>query len=320
MIVIDENMVLKLLDWDKTFQAMEVAMRRCTEKRIVQTARSKTQVLDKPNLLVSMPGYLEDSTFGALGCKLVTFFPTNSNLPKPLPTVMASILLFDETTGLPKAYVGGFEITKWRTAAASAVATQHIYAKRSKPLRVLAILGAGEQGRAHADCFKHCFNFQEIRVWNRTASKAKSLVDEYNKKYNTNIFKHCESNEKCVRGADVIVAVTNTSEPIVMADWVKAGAHINSVGLGKTHHSEVEEKLYFDADVYIDHWEGARAELSGLIKAGVQFKGEVGSVIANEVQTEDANRVTIFQSLGMAVEDCAMGRLIYDTYLKTHSN
>lgn len=78
-------------------------MQRYTENRIVQTARSRTQVIGKPNLLVTMPGYLDDQTYGALGCKLVTFFPTNSDLPKPLPSVLASIMLFDENTGLPKA-------------------------------------------------------------------------------------------------------------------------------------------------------------------------------------------------------------------------
>ncbi|CAH1100823.1 unnamed protein product [Psylliodes chrysocephalus] len=317
MIYIDEDMVLKLINWDQTFEAMEVAMQRYTENRIVQTARSRTQVIGKPNLLVTMPGYLDDQTYGALGCKLVTFFPTNSDLPKPLPSVLASIMLFDENTGLPKACVGGFEITKWRTSAASAVATRHIYEKRFKPLNILALLGAGHQGRTHADCFKHFFNFQEIRVWNRTASKAKEMVEEFNKKYNTNIFKFYESNEKCVRGADVIVTTTNTSEPIVNRDWVKPGAHINSVGAGRNHHSEIEESLYFNADVYIDHWEGAKTELAGLEKIGIQFKAEVGKVILNQVKTEDPNRITIFQSLGMAVEDCAMSRLIYDSYLKT---
>ncbi|KAG5877036.1 hypothetical protein JTB14_006517 [Gonioctena quinquepunctata] len=315
MLYIDEEKVLSLIHWDKTFQAVEVAMKGVTEGKVVQTARSKTQVLNKPDLLGTMPGYLEDEEFGALACKMVTYFPSNSEKEPPLPSIYANIVLFDENTGLMKAIVAGTEITKWRTAAASAVATKHVHAEKLKTSRILAIIGAGEQGKIHAECFKHFFNFQEIRVWNRTASRAKSLVDLLNRKYNTDIFKHYESVKECARGADVLVTSTNSSVPVVMADWVKPGAHINAVGAGRAnHHSELEEKLYFESDVYIDHWEGAKKELAGLESAGVKFKGEIGGVIRGDFKTNDQDRITIFQSLGMAVEDCVMARLIFDLY------
>uniref|UniRef100_A0A6P7GTV6 Ketimine reductase mu-crystallin n=1 Tax=Diabrotica virgifera virgifera TaxID=50390 RepID=A0A6P7GTV6_DIAVI len=90
---------------------------------------------------------------------------------------------------------------------------------------------------------------------------------------------------------------------------------ILAVGLGRTHHSEVEEKLYHRADVYIDHWEGVNTELAGLAEI-IEFKGEVGKVILNQITTKDVNRITVFQSLGMAIEDCAMSRLIYDLYIE----
>ncbi|XP_072379290.1 ketimine reductase mu-crystallin isoform X1 [Diabrotica undecimpunctata] len=315
MIYISEDMVLRLITWDQTFQAVETAMKKYSEKQTVQNARTKTQIINKPNMLVTMPGYLNDAKYGALGCKLVSFFPGNNDLPKPMPSVLANIMLFDENSGAVKAVIGGFEITKWRTAAASAVATKHIYENRNKPCNILAILGAGQQGWAHAECFNYFFKFKEIRIWNRTSQKASQLVTELNVKHNTNIFTHVISNEECVRGADVIITVTNAPDPIIMDDWVKSGAHINAVGLGRTHHSELEEKLYYHADVYIDHWEGVNSELSGLAKL-IEFKGEVGKVIMNQITTEDINRITVFQSLGMAIEDCAMSRLVYDLYIK----
>ncbi|XP_072379293.1 ketimine reductase mu-crystallin isoform X2 [Diabrotica undecimpunctata] len=257
MIYISEDMVLRLITWDQTFQAVETAMKKYSEKQTVQNARTKTQIINKPNMLVTMPGYLNDAKYGALGCKLVSFFPGNNDLPKPMPSVLANIMLFDENSGAVKA----------------------------------------------------------IRIWNRTSQKASQLVTELNVKHNTNIFTHVISNEECVRGADVIITVTNAPDPIIMDDWVKSGAHINAVGLGRTHHSELEEKLYYHADVYIDHWEGVNSELSGLAKL-IEFKGEVGKVIMNQITTEDINRITVFQSLGMAIEDCAMSRLVYDLYIK----
>lgn len=100
---ISEDTVKSLLEWDAAFSAIEAALRGISEKRVDQTPRSFTTPVNTNNILLSMPGYLQDKRFGALACKLVTSFPGNTSLPIPLPTVMANILLFDEKTGQLKA-------------------------------------------------------------------------------------------------------------------------------------------------------------------------------------------------------------------------
>lgn len=100
---ITEEQVLNLLKWSDTFGAVETAMLRVSQKRVVQKARVTTEILNTENVLLTMPGYLEDERYGALACKLVTMFEGNASLKKPLPTINANIMVFDESTGILKA-------------------------------------------------------------------------------------------------------------------------------------------------------------------------------------------------------------------------
>ncbi|KAJ8957372.1 hypothetical protein NQ318_004851 [Aromia moschata] len=281
MLFINDQEVLNVLNWEETFEAIETAM-----------------IIDGDGLLLTMPGYLEDNKYGALACKLVTAFNNNDKLEKPLPVINANIALFDQQTGLLNAVIAGTEITKWRTAAASAVATKQLFLNNSKECKILALLGCGVQGKIHAEAFHHFFGFTEIRLWNRTTEKAREMANELNRKFSTTKFKCVPKNEECVKDADVIVTATFATSPIVEFEWVKEGAHINAVGAGTTHHSELSEKLYMNSDVYVDHWAGAKQELSGLEELGVKFKGEMGNVIAGDLPRSAPNRITVFQSLG----------------------
>nr|CAH7723339.1 unnamed protein product [Callosobruchus chinensis] len=297
MLYIDEGTVKDILKWEKTFNAVETAMQRVSEGRIVQKPRTMTFIPNTANVMGAMPGYLDDKEFGALGCKLVTSFPNNAKLENPLPSVNANILILDETTGIMKAVIAGTEITTQRTAAASAVATEYLYISHSKPCGVLAILGTGVQGRIHAEMFWHLFGFQEVRLWNRSKEKAKKLAEELNKNYNTNAFRYCESNETCIRGADVIVTATNSPDPIVQLSWVKPGAHINAVGANRHHFNELDREVYRNADLFVDSIETSQAEMAGL-NLDDSLKGEVGAVINGTLPVSPKERITIFNGIG----------------------
>jgi ornithine cyclodeaminase/alanine dehydrogenase-like protein (mu-crystallin family) len=138
--------------------------------------------------------------------------------------------------------ISGTEITQWRTAAASAVATKHL--KPSRKFEILAILGAGAQGRIHAIAFQHFFKFKEarnarcvcslwqffprqVRIWNRNRPRAERLVSELNQSSDSQEFKCFGCNRECVEGADVIVTATFAKEAIVQLEWLKEGAHVN---------------------------------------------------------------------------------------------
>ncbi|KAG8274123.1 hypothetical protein J6590_004138 [Homalodisca vitripennis] len=156
----------------------------------------------------------------AFGCKVISSFPQNKE--KGIPSINGLVILLDTETGRLKMILDAIEITAWRTAAVSAVATKHMHKGEKK---VLAILGAGVQGKSHALAMYSIFKFSQVKIWNRTSERAKALCAELGP-----WAVPFEDREMCVRGADVIVTVTFSTETIVEAKWLKTGAHINDNG------------------------------------------------------------------------------------------
>src|SRR5690242_15387757 len=164
-------------------------------------------------LLGAMPAY---SPSAGLGCKLVSLFPGNVDRH----THQAAIVLFDPENGSPIALMDGTYITATRTAAAAALATRLLAREDAK---VLAIVGTGVQARSHARAFAHIREWTEVRIAGRDAARAEALAGEIGARF-------VPSYEEAVRGADVVAATTHSAEPLVRAEWVAPGAHVNSVG------------------------------------------------------------------------------------------
>ena len=233
----------------------------------------------------------------AMGIKMVTFYPGNAGTE--LPTHMAVIALFDPKTGEPLALMDGRYITEMRTAAVSAVATD---ALASPDAKVLALLGAGVQGRAHLEALKHVRQFEEIRIWNRTPERAERFANEFGVK--------AMALEAAVRDADVVVTATSAHEAILKGEWLKPGAHVNAVGSSRPNWRELDDAAMNNV-VVVDSYEGARNEAGDIILSGVTPHAELGEVL-NGSKCVDPNATTVFKSLGMAVEDVAAAKLVYD--------
>lgn len=233
----------------------------------------------------------------SMGIKMVTYYPENAGTK--LPTHMAVIGLFDPTTGEPLALMDGRYITEMRTAAVSAVATEALAAPEA---RVLALLGAGVQGRAHLEVLAHVRQFEEIRVWNRTPERAERFAEEHGIK--------AMALEAAVRDADVVVTATSSHEAILKGEWLKPGAHVNAVGASRPDWRELNDAAMSNV-VVVDSYEGARNEAGDVILSGITPYAELGEVL-NGTKPARASETTIFKSLGMAVEDVAAARLVYD--------
>ncbi|KAF2904601.1 hypothetical protein ILUMI_01573 [Ignelater luminosus] len=316
IVYISENRVRELLNWEETYKSIKCALESVSKERAFQDKRSAIKLGNTYNFLFSMCGGLSDKTYGGLGCKLFTYFP--ENFRKNEPALKANIFLLDEETGSLKAVIAAAHITDWRTAAASAVATKYLHSENNN---VLAILGAGSQGKAHAMAFKYLFNFNKINIWNRTTERAKNVVDELNQNNdNTSankVFVAYDSIKECVKDADVIVTATSGNETLLKLEWLKKGVHINAVRVNPVYR-ELEDDIYKSSDVYIDYWEGAKYELEGIKDLGVEFKGQIGDVIARVIAPPSSDRISVFQSLGMPVEDCAVARLVYDLHIASN--
>jgi ornithine cyclodeaminase/alanine dehydrogenase-like protein (mu-crystallin family) len=230
-----------------------------------------------------------------MGIKMVTFYPGNLELP----THMAVIALFDPKTGEPLALMDGRYITEMRTAAVSAVATD---ALANPGARVLALLGAGVQARAHLELLRHVRRFEEVRVWNHHPEKAEQFAKEHGIK--------AMGIEAAVRDADVVVTATSAREPILKGAWLKPGAHVNAVGASRPDWRELDDDAMRNV-VIVDSYEGARTEAGDVILSGAMPFAELGEIL-NGTKRVEPGATTIFKSLGMAVEDVATARLVYD--------
>ena len=231
----------------------------------------------------------------SMGIKMVTFYPNNVGLP----THMVVIALFDPKTGEPLALMDGRYITEMRTAAVSAVATD---ALASPNARVLALLGAGVQARAHLEVLRHVRRFEEVRVWNHHPEKAERFAEEHGIK--------AMALEEAVRNADVVVTATSAREPVLQGRWLTPGAHINAIGASRPDWRELDDDVMRNV-VIVDSYEGARSEAGDVILSGTTPHAELGEIL-NGLKHVEPGATTIFKSLGMAVEDVAAAKLVYE--------
>jgi ornithine cyclodeaminase/alanine dehydrogenase-like protein (mu-crystallin family) len=241
------------------------------------------------------------ATGDSMGIKMVTFYPNNAGTD--LPTHMAVIALFDPKTGEPLALMDGRYITEMRTAAVSAVATDALAAPDAK---ILALLGAGVQAQAHLEVLPHVRRFEEIRVWNHHPEKAERFAKEHGIK--------AMELEAAVRGADVVVTATSAREPVLQGEWLKPGAHVNPVGASRPDWRELDDAAMRNV-IVVDSYEGARNESGDVILSGATPFAELGEIL-NGTKRVEPGATTIFKSLGMAVEDVAAAKLVYEAARK----
>jgi ornithine cyclodeaminase len=299
MIWVSAEEVARLLSYEACIPLMREAMIALSQGRTQQMLRSIMD-LSGGRAFGVMPGaMLED---GVLGAKLVSVYP--ENVARGGMSHQGVVALFDAATGAATAILDAGEITAIRTAAASAAATD-VLARRDA--RNLAILGCGEQARRHLEAIKCVRRIERVTIWGRDIDKARAFGEIA-----------CETVEEAVAGADIICTVTAASEPILRAEWVADGAHINAVGSSRAGPRELDDALVARARFFADHEAGVRAqgaEYISALAAGLigedHLLGEIGAVMAGTLpgRTSDAD-VTIYKSLGSIVQDLAAARHI----------
>jgi alanine dehydrogenase len=292
MFLTEEN-VRALLRMEELIGVMREALRELSSGKVQQPLRQVVPVNEHGGFLGVMPAYA--TTRGVLGAKLVTFFPRNERVP----THHAVIQLFRPETGEPLVTMDGRLITEMRTAAVSAVATDLLARSDAS---ILAILGSGVQARSHLEALGLVRTFSEVRVWSpRNADKFAREFDVTQK----------SSAEAAVRGADVIVVATSATTPVLRGDWLSPGAHVNAVGATRPDWRELDDEVLRRARLYVESREAASKESGDVIAAGKIF-AEIGEVVAREKPgRESADEVTLFKSVGIAVEDVAAADLVY---------
>jgi ornithine cyclodeaminase/alanine dehydrogenase-like protein (mu-crystallin family) len=241
--------------------------------------------------LGSMPAYAG----GQLGAKLVTFFPNNQGVP----THHALVVLFKPETGEPLAVMDGRLITEMRTAAVSAAAT-NVLARRDATM--LAILGSGVQAQSHLESLRLVRDFREVRVWSPRSARA------FAERCGVRL---ARSAEEAVRGADVVVVATTSRTPVLKGEWLSPGTHVNAVGAPRPDWRELDDEVLRRAKLYVEQRAAASRE-SGDVIAGGKIFAELREVFnSRKAGRESAEEITLFKSVGVAVEDLASAELVY---------
>jgi len=292
LLFLNEDRVRQHLRMTDLIPAMEKASIVFSAGKVTQPVRSVIKVDPPGGFLGLMPALTPEG----LGLKAVTFYPSNAE--RGIPTHMATIFLVEPQTGTPLAIMDGRLITEMRTAAVSAVATKLLAAPDA---RILGILGSGVQARSHLEALRLVRQFEEIRVWSQTREHAKQFAEE--------IGGIAVSAEEAVRGADVVVTVTNSKTPVLKGSWLKPGCHVNAIGACRPDWRELDDEAMANI-VFVDSREAALKESGDLILSGAKIYAELGEALAGKVPSH-AGEITIFKSLGMAVEDITAAILVY---------
>ena len=307
-LILTESDVRKLLPLDELRRAMAEALTAFSTGAVEQPLRTVLPIGPQAFMAV-MPALIPGAR--ALGTKLVTLVA--GNVARGIPTHLATIVMTNAETGELEAIMDGRYITEARTAAVSAVATEHL--GREVNASVLGLLGSGVQARSHLEALVRVRAISEARVWSPNTERCEHLVEAMRDVAPVRVAADAEG---AVRDADLIALVTSATQPVIRSEWVRDGAHIVAVGACRPDQQEMDPALVARARLFVDSREGAFAEAGDIVLAlrdGLidrdHVVGELGEVIAGRVDGRGTdNEVTIFKSLGMAVEDVAAARLV----------
>jgi ornithine cyclodeaminase/alanine dehydrogenase-like protein (mu-crystallin family) len=305
MLVLGYDEVSRLLPMNECIEVMKDALAALARGEMYLPLRFVVRPPAAAGFIGLMPSY-RGGERPAFGLKAINVIPDNPRL-RGLDAHQGGVLLSDGETGEPVAFLNASAITEIRTAAVSAVATR---ALARKGARGLAILGAGVQARSHLDAMAALGGFERARVWSRTAEHARKLASEADTPF------HLEavgSAEEAVRGADVVVTATAATEPVVRREWIADGVHINAVGACLPHVRELDTQTVADAAFFTDRRESAENEAGDFVLAREEgavapehIRAELGEVVAGMVDGRRADdEITVFESLGIAIEDLA---------------
>ena len=301
--------VRRLLPMADCIEAMEEVLRSHARARVVLPLRTVLPVAGHGSLYV-MPAWTAEPE--SLAVKLITLFPGNTELGKE--THQGIVVLFG-ADGAVEALIEGGSLTAIRTAAVSAVATR---ALSNPDASGLAILGSGVQAGSHFEAMCAVRPIRRVRVWSRTRANAAVFVKQLQESTGEVEIAVAESAREAVRGADIICTVTGSPTPVIESGWIDAGAHINAVGASTAKTRELDSETVARAHFYVDSREAALAEAGDLLiplgegRFGPDhIAAELGAVLVGSGPGRSAKEdITVFESLGLAIEDAAAARVL----------
>jgi ornithine cyclodeaminase len=286
-------------------EIMAAALRALARGEALLPLRQVVVLPKNLGALAAMPAYSDP--LKAIGVKLITVFPGNRGTD--FDSHQGAVLLFEADRGSLQAIVDASEVTAIRTAAVSAVATRLL---ARDDARDLAILGTGVQARTHLEAMLHVRTIKRVRVWSPTPDHATSFAERESKRHDITI-EPMGSARGAVKGAEIVCTTTSSRDPVLQGDWIGPGAHINAVGASLKTSRELDTAAVAKARLFVDRRESALNEAGDFLIPKSEkaigddhIRGELGELLLGKVRgRESVDDITLFKSLGLAVEDLA---------------
>jgi ornithine cyclodeaminase len=249
------------------------------------------------------------------GTKLL--FVLNGNPSRGLDSHQGQVILADGETGELRGLLEASAVTASRTAAVSALATRLLARDEAS---VLAIVGTGVQARKHVESIPLVRRIGRVLVAGRTGEQALRFVEEMRRTASVEL-SAADSAEAAVRAADIVVTATDSSTPVIEREWLRPGTHVNAIGASRPTAWEIDPRIYADAVAFCDRRESLQAEAGDYLQAlangfipNVSTVGELGELVAQARKGRTSpDQITLFRSLGLAVEDLAAAEFIVRT-------
>jgi ornithine cyclodeaminase/alanine dehydrogenase-like protein (mu-crystallin family) len=309
--VIGKSDVCRLLDYRACIAVVRGAMAALSAGQTQQMLR-QVMPIDGENVLSAMAGVMP-AEFG-FGAKIISVFPGNSQLGRQ--SHQGVVILFDAHSGEPACVLHAGEITRIRTASASAVATDVLANSNASRL---AVLGYGEQAQAHVEAISLVRALDSVKIWGRSADESARVARQLAERLQLTV-EPAATVRDAVRDADIVCTTTAAADPILMGDWIAEGTHLNLVGSSVGRFAEVDGALVARARFFADHREGVlrqggeylRARAAGLVGAD-HILGEIGDVLNRTIKGRTSrDEITAYKSLGHIVQDITSARHVYN--------
>jgi ornithine cyclodeaminase/alanine dehydrogenase-like protein (mu-crystallin family) len=314
-LLINQAQVNQLLTMAECIQVMEQAFRALAAGDTLQPLRQVMWLPDKRGVLAAMPAYL--GGIETIGLKAISVFPGNH--ATPFDSHQGVVLLFEARNGQMQAILDATAITAIRTAAVSALATRLLARPEAAEL---AILGSGTQARTHLEAMRLVRPIRRVRVWSRNPEHVSRFAMQEAQRHGIPV-EALPSAQAAVEGADIICTTTSAAEPVLLGEWLTPGCHLNAVGSSTPNARELDTPAVVRARLYVDRRESALNEAGELLyalKEGAVGEGhiqaELGDLLVRKAPgRQSAEEITLFKSLGLAIEDLAAAHFIYQKAL-----
>ena len=312
VLIINQAEVYELLPMAECMGVMAEVLSALARDEALNPLRQALQLPDQRGILGIMPGYV--GNINSFGLKIVSIFHHNKGTEHD--SHQGAVLLFDAEHGSLKAILDGSAITAIRTAAVSGVATRLLSRDDATEL---AVIGSGVQAHSHVSAMLEARPLQRVRVFSPDADHAASFVARIRESRGIDSVV-AESVSEAVAGADIVCTTTSSSEPILLAPWLAPGTHINAVGSSVPFARELDSQAVLRSRLFVDRRESTVNEAGdflnpkreGLIDDS-HIRGEIGEILIGKVKgRQSENEITLFKSLGLAIEDVASAHVVYE--------